>query len=77
MENYVSQQTGCKVFRICARSQLDDQEFLQQVQKGITIITTSLHLFSWCHDLTGEPDFRSLRVANSALEYFTCGVTSR
>ena len=34
MEKYLSQQTGCLIYRICARTQLNDDQFMFQVFEG-------------------------------------------
>ena len=58
MENYMSQQTGCKVFRVCARTQLNHQKFVLRVS-----IHSGWHMgFEW-QDLDGKKYLASFNQA--------------
>ena len=45
MENYMSQQTGCKIFRVCARTQLNDQELVLQIFENAKQSTGIFHVW--------------------------------
>ena len=44
MENYLTQQTGCRIYRVCAITQLGDDDFVREIFEGAKLATGLFHV---------------------------------